>query len=673
VTRLRGLLKRDPERVAPILYLAVCILAFGLFIPWLGFYWDDWPTIFYTHSQRISQLIDHFSHDRPFSVWAYLLIGQLGVSPIVWHIAALLIRWTVVLAMVWSLKPLWPNQVRRILFTGLIFAIYPGYYLQPSSVIFAPHLAALGLFFISLGAMGRAVGSKNSWPYWTLSVSTCAIQMFTVEYYVGLELIRPIYLWFLLTNQKKKPALSIVLRLWSPFSIVFAAWTVWRFFLLELPVEPYPLVFVTELKSNPVMAISTFVQTIVHDLFYTVVIVWTQLLKPAFFSLATGVSVLAWILALFAGAGLFFLLSNLPIQKKKALGSSQDFLFQGLTLGIAAFILGMFPVWVIGETIAQGAYNLRYILVAMFGAALIVTSLVLIIKNLRTQTIVVCLVVALAVGNHVRASEIYRADWELQRSFYWQLFWRAPALERNTALISFERLTTIMGDPMTGNALNTLYPQRNQPPRADLWNFELIRTQTVEAILAGEDLQSDYRGLTFNTGSADDFLFYYFPARGCLWILSPRDVYNEHLPLENRELVAFSNTSNILSVPLSQEYPNQDVFGTELERDWCYYFEKADLARQLGKWDEVFSLIRQAHTAGLAPKVGVELLPLVEAYAMTGDFQSAMYLSQNVHSMDEKNDGLLCATWADIAETSSEAQAAFVQVVAATGCASQIE
>ncbi len=671
--RLQGLIKTDSGRLFPLLYLATCILAFGLFIPWLGFYWDDWPTIFYTHSQRISQLINHFSYDRPFSVWAYLLIGQLGVSPLVWHIAALLIRWGVVLAMVWSLKPLWPNQTRRTLLIGLIFAIYPGYYLQPTAVIFAPHLAALGLFFVSLGAMGRAVSAKNPWRYWALSIGTSVLQMFTVEYYVGLELIRPIYLWFLLSNQNKKPTLGTVLRIWSPFILVFAAWVAWRFFFLELPVEPYPLVFVVDFRADPVLAIFTLAQTIFQDLFYTIFVTWAELVRPALFTLTNGINGLAWAIALLVGGGLFFFVSNLPNDKKGRTAASWLFSLQGIVLGLAAFVLGMFPIWIIGETIAQGAYNLRYILVGMFGAALVVTSLVLLIKNPRLQTIFVCLLVALAIGNHVRAAEVYRADWELQSSFYWQLFWRAPAFEQNTALISFDRLTAIMGDPMTGNALNTFYPQRSQPPRADLWNFELTRTLTIEVIQSGEDLVSDYRGLTFSTGSADDFLFYFVPPSGCVWILSPQDVYNDYLPIGNRELVAFSNTANILPQPISSDYPDATVFGDEPERDWCYFFQKIDLARQLGDWDEVFILIRQAHTAGLAPKVGVELLPLVEAYAMTGDFQSAIYLSQNIHSMDEKNDGLLCATWADIAQTSSEAQDAFTQVALVANCASLLE
>src|SRR3990170_7438921 len=175
-------------RLQPLLFLLVCILAFGLFIPFLGFYWDDWPTIFYTYNQRVAQLVTHFSYDRPFSVWGYWLIGRLGTAPLTWHLAALLVRWGCVVALAWALKPLWPKNSRTILFVGLLFAIYPGYYLQPSSVIFSSHLFAYLFFFISLGAMGRAAARQEGfWSYAAIGLAAAAVHMFTLEYFVGLE------------------------------------------------------------------------------------------------------------------------------------------------------------------------------------------------------------------------------------------------------------------------------------------------------------------------------------------------------------------------------------------------------------------------------------------------------------------------------------------------------
>jgi hypothetical protein len=36
---------RFSDKTFPFLFLTVCLLAYGIFIPWLGFYWDDWPVI----------------------------------------------------------------------------------------------------------------------------------------------------------------------------------------------------------------------------------------------------------------------------------------------------------------------------------------------------------------------------------------------------------------------------------------------------------------------------------------------------------------------------------------------------------------------------------------------------------------------------------------------------
>jgi hypothetical protein len=52
---------------------------------------------------------------------------------------------------------------------------------------------------------------------------------------------------------------------------------------------------------------------------------------------------------------------------------------------------------------------------------------------------------------------------------------------------------------------------------------------------------------------------------------------------------------------------------------WCYYYEKADLARQRGDWEEVLSLGAQALEKGFAPQDKIEWLPFLQAYAVAGD------------------------------------------------------
>ena len=55
------------SRTFPLALLALLVLSFGLLIPWLGFYWDDWPAIMVARLQGIGGYWAFYQIDRPFS------------------------------------------------------------------------------------------------------------------------------------------------------------------------------------------------------------------------------------------------------------------------------------------------------------------------------------------------------------------------------------------------------------------------------------------------------------------------------------------------------------------------------------------------------------------------------------------------------------------------------
>jgi hypothetical protein len=61
------------------------------------------------------------------------------------------------------------------------------------------------------------------------------------------------------------------------------------------------------------------------------------------------------------------------------------------------------------------------------------------------------------------------------------------------------------------------------------------------------------------------------------------------------------------------------VFGPEPRRNWCYYYQKASLARQRGDWVEIILLGEETSDKGLAPLDPIEWMPFLQAYAITGD------------------------------------------------------
>jgi len=69
--------------------------------------------------------------------------------------------------------------------------------------------------------------------------------------------------------------------------------------------------------------------------------------------------------------------------------------------------------------------------------------------------------------------------------------------------------------------------------------------------------------------------------------------------------------------------PPAEIFGHSPEPCWCYYFEKADLARQTGDWQQVAQIGDEATRLGFKPEDPSEWLLFVEGYANVGRYTNA--------------------------------------------------
>jgi hypothetical protein len=114
-------------------------------------------------------------------------------------------------------------------------------------------------------------------------------------------------------------------------------------------------------------------------------------------------------------------------------------------------------------------------------------------------------------------------------------------------------------------------------------------------------------------------------------------------------LMNVTNTAQIIPDP-SAPLPDPEIFGPEPEHDWCYYFQKADLARQTGDWERVISLFKEARQKDFKPGVGSEYLPFIEAYAQTGDWQEAYELTRAAHKTNAGHRKMLCDNWSRLSQ-----------------------
>jgi hypothetical protein len=85
--------------------------------------------------------------------------------------------------------------------------------------------------------------------------------------------------------------------------------------------------------------------------------------------------------------------------------------------------------------------------------------------------------------------------------------------------------------------------------------------------------------------------------------------------------------------------------GSEPTRQWCYYYEKADLARQEDDWVQVAEIGDLVFSIPYYPDDISEYLPFIEAYARTGRWEEARDLSRKTINFMPILRPALCAVW----------------------------
>jgi hypothetical protein len=93
-----------------------------------------------------------------------------------------------------------------------------------------------------------------------------------------------------------------------------------------------------------------------------------------------------------------------------------------------------------------------------------------------------------------------------------------------------------------------------------------------------------------------------------------------------------------------------DLFGREPAHNWCYYYEKAELARQYGDWQSVAQLGDEAQQKGYTPandgsNSPHEWLPFIDAYWRVGDYPQAKSLTVAAFEADPEYQPQLCKLW----------------------------
>ncbi len=264
--------------------------------------------------------------------------------------------------------------------------------------------------------------------------------------------------------------------------------------------------------------------------------------------------------------------------------------------------------------------------------------------------IVLVVLIALAVGSHFQSANTFRRAWNVQRQFFWELSWRIPGLKPGTMLISHELPLQFYSDYSLSAPLNMIYAPdyRATEPMPYLLLYTKARLKgSLVSLESGTSVDFNYRATTFE-GNTKKSVVIYYPYPACLRVMDNRFTNKnsiQDLPYQLTDAILLSNLGNIIKNPEHPVVPPKSLFGSEPSHGWCYYFYKAELARQENKWETVISLLDDANNLGLKPIHQSELLPFVEAYVRTGRWQTALEMAQAAIQTDPSVRTGFCQTF----------------------------
>lgn len=650
----------------PAFLLLLHLAAYGPLIPWLGLFWDDWPSIWFLHFLGPQGYGQVFAEDRPLLGWLFQLTTPLlGESTLAWQVFGFLARWVASLAFWGLLRQAFPGRPRIADWAAILFAVYPGFKQQYIAVTYSHVFLIQAVFFLSLFWMLRAVRPPASrpihlrWLEYILSVLSSAFAMFTVEYFFGLELLRPVLLWQRQDESPFRKRLAHTLLAWLPFAGLMTVFLLWRVIWSETPRGEVTLL--ESLQQSPVATLLGLLRSdILPDMYESSVLAWAQTVNFLRFEHFGLLPTLAFALVAVA-AGLssaFWLRSYL-----RAEAMEHPFrLSVGLTLaGVFALFVGGWPFWATNLPIELRFPWDRFTLAMMPGASLLITGLVSLLRQTRWQRIVLSAMIGLAVGTHFETANIYRRDWNRQAAFFWQLIWRAPGIQPGTVLITSELPFTYYSDNSLTAPLNWIYSPDTlaQPMPYLLSALESRLGARIEVLEPDQPIYQPYRATAFSGTTSQAILLYYTPP-GCVKLLDPaKDARLPQKPRYLSDAMKLSQLDLIIPQPESPAQPPPSIFGQPPEANWCYYFEKAELAAQQGLWEQIIPLSQQAFDLNMrlyevnAP----ELLPYIEAHALTGDWERAVALSLQAHTLTQRMDRILCATWQRISTQTPQSAA----------------
>lgn len=621
----------------------VTILTYGILIPELGFYRDDWYQMWTYQARGPAGLIALFQSDRPLIGYLYAAAYPvIGGTPLGWHLYALIVRLIGNLGFLWLARQIWPEQRIESVALALLFSIYPGFASQPNAGVYISLLlanAAVVLSFALTVSSIRANRRSLKIGYTVSAILLGILYLGIFEAMIGLEAARLVLIGYLLWNAgaaNRKRTFVQTLKLGAPYLMVAVLFLYWRLFIFQSTRHATNVgllfgdLFALPLRSLLAILLET-VKDVLEATFFAWIVPFYQFTATSSYRDMTLAILTA--LASAAAVGLYLWKApNTNPETDSGKAVHQPLILLGMVMVLVIFI----PFNAAGRNVLFAGQDDRYALPGAIGVAFVIGGVLFRYFPRSVRNGLIIGLVTMSVIVHFFSAAWYRDFWGFQRSVWWQMIWRAPALQRDTMLF-VPASSYAEGYEMYGPANMIYFPGDATLPIG----AEVLNAETAAYIWLKKD-REHYDRSTLVPDHYESPLISIFPGPGsCLHILDGRKVELPGL-IDNTLVSAVADYSRIDRIAVHQRPATPPAFlGREPPRQWCYYYQKMGLARQQGNWAEVARLADEAQRQGLTPEDVSEWMPILEAYTTLGRNQEARHVGTIIRS-NEAAKSFLC-------------------------------
>jgi len=628
---LRYALKRHERWLIPACFFIIAALIYLPLVAQFGFYKDDWYLMYAARVQGPGFFSTIFASDRPARApLQFVLYNLFGEHLLYYHISAYIFRVIGALALRTSLDLLWVTQKRTSLLASLLFLIYPGFLSQPNAVDFQAHIFSLMLAMISIALSIKAILTtqiKTRWLLAILSILSAWFYLGLMEYFIGLEVLRfaliALVAWRQAsgsgqTEQFRRVVLLNFFRKMSTQYAIFALGPVgflaWRLFIFESDRRATDIgAQVGQLFSSPLNTGLWWLIYLLQDGINVVITAWVLPLYTLAFPLRLREMIPALVIGILTAIMVWAFWKYLQEEDKNRN-------YEILIIGFLGVLGGLFPVILANRHINFSDYS-RYTLPAIAGGVLILVWLMLQIKPGVLRGAVVLFLAANAGMTHYANASLSVKEAYATRDFWWQVAWRIPALKSGTSLAVDYPSISIQEDYFVWGPANQIYfPEKQSGLQVDVpLTAIVLNTQNTLLINVGRGQDTQIRRGNLTLTEYNDVLVMSQPSgSACVRVIDGKlPELSENDRPEIMLIASNSRTDGILLDRL-QQTPPAAFFGSEPAHKWCFYYQKASLARQQGDWQKVVSLGEKAIGEGFYPSDKIEWMPFLQAYVALG-------------------------------------------------------